>query len=79
MSLKKFEALTKVKPEILQSLYATADDDKKRSFTAVLELVEQLQNSEADGRSLKPLVLLSVLFNTHCRDFIFHFACLCVP
>jgi hypothetical protein len=48
MSLSKFEALTKVKPEILQSLYATADDDKKRSFTAVLELVEQLQNSEAD-------------------------------
>ena len=49
MSLSKFEALTKVKPEILQSLYATADNERKKSFLDVLELVEQLQNSAAEG------------------------------
>ena len=62
MSLSKFEALGKVKPEVLRSLYLTADSGKQDAFNAVLEMVERLQNAGDDdsGKAKKRKVMVDL-------------------
>ena len=49
MSLSQFAALRKMKPEVLRTMYATADVSKRMAFMTVLNMVGEFQNATAEG------------------------------
>ena len=48
MSLSKFQTLSKVKPAVFASVYATLDEGTKSSVDTVLDLAQRLQHASEE-------------------------------